>query len=150
LSQAAVAAWKGRFLLNSPLPDLSELREREVAARIKHVDERNAAFFEDEVRKLDGWSDDLKLGLERELKDLDRQIREARKTAALAGSLQDKLEAQKTVKNLEAERSRKRRELFEAQDAIDRQRDELIGRIEQQLKMQKNVVSLFTLRWRVA
>jgi len=137
-------------LLNSPLPDLSELREREVAARIKHVDERNAAFFEDEVRKLDGWSDDLKLGLERELKDLDRQIREARKTAALAGSLQDKLEAQKTVKNLEAERSRKRRELFEAQDAIDRQRDELIGRIEQQLKMQKNVVSLFTLRWRVA
>jgi adenine-specific DNA-methyltransferase len=135
---------------DNPAPDLSELREREVAARIKHVDERNAALFEEEVRKLDGWSDDLKLGLERELKDLDRQIREARKTASLAASLQDKLEAQKTVKNLEADRSRKRRELFEAQDAIDRRRDELIGRIEQQLKMRKTIVSLFTLRWRIA
>lgn len=135
--------------LDGPMPDLSELRDREMAARIKRVDERNAAFFEEEVRKLDGWSDDLKLGLERELKDIDRQIREARKTAALAASLQDKLEAQKTVKNLEAERSRKRRELFEAQDAIDRQRDDLIGKIEQQLRGSHRLEMLLTVNWRL-
>ena len=31
-----------------------------------------------EAMKLDGWADDLKVGLERELKELDRQIKEAR------------------------------------------------------------------------
>ena len=35
--------------------------------------ERNARFFEAEADKLDGWADDLKVGLERELKELDRQ-----------------------------------------------------------------------------
>jgi len=132
-----------------PLPDLAQLRDREIESRLKGVDERNAAVFEAEVLKLDGWSDDLKLGLERQLKDLDRQIREARKMASLAASLQDKLEAQKTVKALEAERSRKRRELFDAQDAIDRQREELIKRIEEQLKQRRTVQRLFTIRWQI-
>lgn len=127
--------------------DLSELRDREIASRVKAVEVRNAAVFEAEVLKLDGWSDDLKLGLERQLKDLDRQIREARKVASLAASLQDKLQAQKVVKALEAERSRKRRELFDAQDAIDRQRDDLIKRIEEQLKQRRTVTQLFMIRW---
>lgn len=132
-----------------PPPDLSDLRNREIAARLKQVDQRNAAIFEQEVLKLDGWSDDLKLGLERELKDLDRQIREARKAASLAAGLQEKLDAQKTVKALEAERSKKRRELFEAQDAVDRQRDELIGRIERHLKRREALSTLFVVRWRL-
>ncbi|MGA7875204.1 MAG: hypothetical protein WCA08_06035 [Desulfoferrobacter sp.] len=34
--------------------------------------ERDAHFFETEAEKLDGWADDLKLGLEREIKELDR------------------------------------------------------------------------------
>jgi len=130
-------------------PDLTELRAREMESRLKQVDERNAAVFEAEVLKLDGWSDDLKLGLERQLKDLDRQIREARKVASLAASLQDKLEAQKAVKALEAERSRKRRELFDAQDAIDRQREDLIKRIEEQLKQRRTTQHLFTIRWQM-
>ena len=100
--------------------------------------------------KLDRWSDDLKLGLEREIKDLDKDIREARKVAALATSLRDKLEAQKTIKNLESTRNRKRRELYEAQDKIDAQRDELIGRIEAQLRQRKTVVPVYTVRWEVS
>jgi uncharacterized protein YeeX (DUF496 family) len=39
--------------------------------------------------------------LEREIKDLDKEIREARKVAALASSLAEKLEAQKMIKTLE-------------------------------------------------
>lgn len=89
-------------------------------------------------------------GLEREIKDLDRQIREARKTSALAALLKDKLEAQKTLKSLDGERNRKRRELFDAQDAIDGQRDELIKRIEGQLRQRHAVKPVFCFRWRLA
>jgi superfamily II DNA/RNA helicase len=130
-------------------PDLSALREAEVKTRLQQVEERNGRFFDEEVLKLDRWSDDLKTGLEREIKELDRQIREARKMSALAALLKDKLEAQRTLKSLEGERNRKRRELFDAQDAIDGQRDELIKRIEGQLRQRHAVKPVFCFRWRL-
>jgi adenine-specific DNA-methyltransferase len=133
-----------------PILDPSSIRQTEVQSRLKQVEERNGRFFDEEVLKLDRWSDDLKQGLEREIKELDRQIREARKTSALAALLKDKLEAQKTLKSLEGERNRKRRELFDAQDAIDGQRDELIERIEGQLHQTHAVKTIFLFRWRLA
>ncbi len=130
-------------------PDLAPVRESEIASRIEEVESRNAQFFDEEVTKLDRWSDDLKQGLEREIKDLDKGIREARKVAALAASLKDKLEAQKEMKALEGTRSRKRRELFDAQDRIDEQRDVLIGDIEKQMSQRHTLAPLFTLRWSI-
>jgi hypothetical protein len=62
--------------------------------KIQHtISERNARFFEAEIEKLEGWADDLKLGLEREIKDIDRQIKEARRTATAALTLEEKLAA---------------------------------------------------------
>jgi adenine-specific DNA-methyltransferase len=87
--------------------------------------------------------------LEREIKEIDKQIREARKTAALFQSLQDKLEVQKIIKTLERIRNNKCRELFDAQDAIDAQREELIKNIEKQLKRNSYTKTLFTIRWPV-
>jgi adenine-specific DNA-methyltransferase len=133
-----------------PEPDLSAIRQAEMQSKIRQVEERNGKFFDEEVLKLDRWSDDLKLGLEREIKEFDKQIREARRGAALAGSLHDKLESQKLLKTLETTRNRMRRELFDAQDAIDSQRDELIGRIEKQLHQRHTLKPLFEFRWRLA
>jgi len=113
------------------------------------ISERNARFFEAEAEKLDGWADDLKVGLERELKELDRQIKEARRAATLALTLEEKLAGQKTVKALEAERSTKRRSLFDAQDKIDEQRTVLIAQIEEKLEQKIDVQPIFTIRWGV-
>jgi len=133
----------------SEAPDLSGFRQAEVQSRLDGIDKRNGAFFDEEVLKLDRWSEDLKQGLEREIKDIDKQIRETRKTAALAQSLQDKLAAQKVIKTLEKTRNTRRRELFDAQDAIDAQREELIANIEKQLKQRRSVRTLFCVRWEV-
>lgn len=113
------------------------------------ISERNARYFEAEADKLDGWADDLKVGLERELKELDRQIKEARRAATLAATLEEKLAGQKAIKTLEAERSTKRRTLFDAQDKIDEQRAELIAQIEGKLEQTIGLQPLFTVRWRV-
>jgi adenine-specific DNA-methyltransferase len=69
--------------------------------------------------------------------------------SALAGTLAAKLEAQKSIKSLEATRSQKRRELFDAQDAIDQQRDGLIGKIESQLRQRLVIDRVFTFCWRL-
>ncbi len=128
---------------------LDDLREAEVAARLGEIDTRNGQLFDEEVLKLDRWSEDLKLSLEHEIKELDKQIRELRRTAALAQSLEDKLAYQKQLRDIERRRSRKRRELFDAQDAIDSQREELIGKIEKQLRQRQAVQQLFVVRWKV-
>lgn len=61
-----------------------------------------------------------------------------------------KYEAQRSIKALEGSRNRKRRDLFDAQDAIDSQRDEQIGRIEKQLQQRHSSKPVFTFRWRLA
>ena len=129
------------------LPDLSSSRDTEMTKRVREVEQRNMKHFDEEVLKLDHWSDDLKQGLEREIKELDREIREARKVAAVAASLAEKLEAQKQIKSLESNRKEKRKRLYEAQDEIDSRRDELIGQIEVQLSQQKSISPLFAVRW---
>lgn len=124
------------------------LAEQQALIR-RDISERNARFFEIEANKLDGWADDLKVGLERELKELDRQIKEARRAATLAQTLEDKLAGQKAVKALETERSNKRRSLFDAQDKIDEQRAVLIAQIEGKLEQSAATKPLFTIRWSV-
>lgn len=83
------------------------------------------------------------------MKELDRQIKEARRAATVALTLEEKLAGQKAVKALEAERSNKRRSLFDAQDRIDEQRTELIAQIEGKLEQAIDTTSLFTIRWSV-
>jgi hypothetical protein len=56
---------------------------------------------------------------------------------------------QKQLRDLERRRNVKRRELFDAQGAIDTQREELIEKIERQLKHTSAVLPLFIIRWRL-
>jgi adenine-specific DNA-methyltransferase len=113
------------------------------------ISERNARFFEEEAEKLDGWADDLKLGLERDIKELDRQIKESRRAAAAGLTLEEKLEGQKRMRTLELQRNERRRTLFDAQDKVDVQRDELISQIEKKLTQSAENHELFKIRWRL-
>ena len=128
---------------------LGNLLEGEQQSISKEVSERNARFFEAEANKLDGWADDLKVGLEREIKEIDRQIKEARRAATTALSLEDKLSAQKQIKSLEVNRNQKRRSLFDAQDEIDRQRTYLIENIERKIGQKHNSQKLFIFKWKL-
>jgi len=126
---------------------LAALTQHHQTAIQRHISERNARFFEAEADKLDGWADDLKVGLEREIREIDRQIKEARRAATTALTLEEKLAGQKQIKALEAHRNQKRRSLFDAQDQVDKQREELIAVIEGKLNQTTNLKQLFMLRW---
>lgn len=111
------------------------------------ISERNARFFADEAEKLDGWADDIKMGLEREIKEMDRLIKETRRAATIALTLEEKLAGQKQIKALESQRNEKRRSLFEAQDKVDEQRELLIMEIEGKLQQCTSLNEIFTVRW---
>lgn len=100
-----------------------------------------------EVEKLEAWAEDLKQGLEQEIKELDKQIKDARKAASIAGNLEQKLAAQKETRTLESKRNKLRRDLYERQDAIESERNDLIEDLEQHLQQKVDTSTLFLLRW---
>lgn len=133
-----------------PDPRLVTEIDRQQAALRRKISERNAKLFEEEAIKLDGWADDLKIGLEREIKELDRQLKEARRAASAGLTLEEKLAGQRQVRDLETLRNTKRRSLFEAQDEIEAKRDELIRQVEGKLEQKVGLETLFAVRWRLA
>jgi len=114
---------------------------------LRDINQRNLGYFEQEVQKLDAWADDLKLGLEQEIKEIDREIKEVRRTAATSPTLEEKLSWQKKQRDLEGKRSKLRRELFTRQDEVEAQRNDLIGQLEVQLQQQVEECTLFTIEW---
>ncbi|MBV2234700.1 MAG: DEAD/DEAH box helicase [Sterolibacterium sp.] len=131
----------------APSPALAADIDARRQILLRAINQRNLGYFEQEVQKLDDWADDLKLGLEQQIKDIDREIKEVRRSAATAPTLEDKLACQKQQRDLEAKRSRLRRELFNRQDEIEAQRNTLIEQLEEQLEQQIEERALFTIEW---
>ena len=125
---------------------LSDVEARKTKL-LREINQRNLGYFEQEVQKLDAWADDLKLGLEQEIKEIDRQIKDVRSTAATAPTLEEKLSWQKRQRELEGKRGKLRRDLFSRQDEVEAQRNDLISKLELQLQQQVEEHMLFTIEW---
>lgn len=128
---------------------LQTLTETEQNGILGGIGERNRSCFETESEKLDRWADDLKNQLETELRDLDRDIKDAKKDARREADLDKKLAHHKRANALEADRKTKRRSLFDAQDEVERRKDALIGEIEAKLKQTVETEPVFMIHWRV-
>jgi adenine-specific DNA-methyltransferase len=132
-----------------PDPRLIDEMTRRQAVIRQTISERNARLFEAEADKLDHWADDMKVALEREIKDLDRQIKEAKRSATLGLTLEEKLAGQKQIRALEGQRNAKRKSLFEAQDEIDGRREQLIAEIEGKLVQKTYLQTILSVGWRL-
>lgn len=121
--------------------------EARVVALLRATNQRNLGYFDQEVQKLDAWADDLKLGLEQEIKIIDAEIKDVRLTAATSPTLEEKLSHQKRQRELEAKRTKLRRELFARHDEVESQRNNLISQLEVQLQQQVVERPLFTIEW---
>jgi adenine-specific DNA-methyltransferase len=144
----------GRLIGSAQIPDeVSQKLDEQIGlsrtALLARVAERNSRFFEEEIEKLERWAEDLKDGLEQELKELDTEIKGLKKQAKLQVELESKLELHRKAKELEVERSRKRRTLFDAQDEIDRKKESLISEVEGRLQQRVETEPLFAIRWEV-
>ncbi len=69
----------------------------------------------------------------------------------LAGALVDaQVDLSNRIKAFEALRNGKWRTLFDAQDEIDRRREQLIAEIEGKLQQKLNLAELFRIQWKVS
>lgn len=110
---------------------------------------RNNDFFDVEMDKLDQWADDMKISLEKEIKDIDAEIKLRKSEAKKTMNLELKVKAQRAIKDLEAKRGDKRKHLFQAQDDIDFKKENLLSEIESRLNQKITEKELFTIKWRL-
>lgn len=111
--------------------------------------ERNSEFFDNEVDKLDKWADDMKIALELDLKKLDIDIKTAKTNAKKIVDLAEKLKTQRTIKDSEKKRNEMRKRLYDAQDEVDSRKEDLIAKVEAQLRQNIKTEELYSIRWKV-
>lgn len=117
--------------------------------KVKDIQKRNFNYYKEECDKLDDWAEDLKQGLEIEIKELDKEIREMKKNSKNCSTLEETLLYQKQIKLIEKRRNEKRKNLFIEQDEIDKQRDDLVENMEQQLKSKIDIKNVVKIRWNI-
>ena len=129
--------------------NLEQLEKESVNTILSRSAERNSEFFDNEVDKLDKWADDMKKAIELDLKKLDIDIKASKTNAKKIVNLDEKVKEQRRIKDMEKKRKEMRKKLYDAQDDVDKRKEELLERIEAQLKQKTHLKSLFSIRWKI-
>lgn len=128
---------------------LNELEKKYITMVSGKIAERNGGFFDNEVEKLDNWADDVKKSIELELRKLDIEIKTAKTNAKKIINLEEKLKAQREIKDWEKKRNEMRKKLFETQDDVELKKEKLLESVEARLNQKSNIDTLFTINWKV-
>lgn len=128
------------------LLDTCESRKKQI---LDQISQENSQYFDAEMDKLDQWADDLKNDLEREIKDLDKEIKALKKLNRETTALQEKLSLGRQQKEKEDLRRQKRARLFDEQDEISRRKDHILDDLQQRLQNNVTEQEIFTIGWKV-
>ncbi|MGV3773626.1 MAG: SNF2-related protein [Verrucomicrobiales bacterium] len=134
---------------NSEPPSLRQVLETSRKAVLADLEQKNAAYFEAELDKLDRWGEDQRSSLKLALKELEEQVKETNRSARLAGNLPEKLKFQRHKRQLEAKRDEAWQEYERAAKGIEERKDALMDEIEQRLTQHVKEQQLFRIKWRV-
>ncbi len=132
------------------LPDvLKQKEEKSITDILLKTESDNNKFFDEEVERLDRWADDVKGSLEQEIKELDKEIKTLKSESRKITILEEKVKAQRHIKELENKRNKKRQLLFQEQDRVESEKDKLISTIENGMTIKHSVEELFTIEWEI-
>ena len=128
---------------------LLEEEQNKIAKISENILLKNNQFFDDEVEKLDAWAQDMKKSLETDLKRLEIEIKSKKTHAKKVLILPEKVRLQREIKELEKKRNETRQKLYQAQDKVDEQKEELLTKTEAKLKQQSELKTLFTIKFKI-
>lgn len=124
---------------------LAELRSQHFEA----AERNNEKYYEEETQKLEFWSDDRKVALDIRIKQLDKEITDARRAARQLPSLQEKIAAKRVIKKLERQRDDTMLRYHDEKKKIEAKEDELLEEVAAALDMTASQEPLFTIRWQL-
>ena len=104
-------------------------------------------FYEREQSKLERWAEDRRASLRAELKDLETNIKQLKAEARKMLQLQNKINAQRNIKELELRLAERKFRQFEAEKEIDAEKEKFLNDIEARIQQSPQRKHLFTIRW---
>lgn len=133
------------------VPELGRERKDNVDSRKLEIERINKEYFLAECAKLDAFSEDLKEGIQRELKELDKEIRERKREfkASTNKPLAEMLAIKEGVSRLEAKRKQMRREIYDREDEIDLQNEQLQDEIRARLGGSSKLENIMTISFEI-
>ena len=138
---------------NTITPEVENLFEQVYQGQYNLIAEenskRNHTFFDEEVDKLEKWSDDTRNSIKFEIKELDKEIKTRKTEARKLLNLEAKIKEQRIIKELEKKLADKRFFQYQHEDDIEAKKDSLLDEIEKRLKQKTTEQELFTIRWSV-
>ncbi len=147
---SVVAQGKPTVAVAAPPTQLIANSQRHIEAAIAEVLEANSRLFNEERDKLEKWADDKLLAAEEVLRNTKARIKQLKRDARKAATLQEQAGIQKEISSLERQQRRQRQEIFDVEDEIIDQRDALIDALQHRLQKKTETTELFTLRFNVA
>jgi hypothetical protein len=111
------------------------------------VEHDNELYYNEEVEKLERWAEDKRVALDISIKQLDQDIKQARKSARQLRTLQEKMAAKRALKSLEKERDQVMLSYHEEKKLIEQEEDNLLEQIEAKLTTDTVVNVLFEATW---
>lgn len=126
---------------------LEQLLHQEEVDEIQNNQEWLDQFYEREQEKLDRWAEDRRQSIRAELKDLEMSIKQQKAEARKMLNLQQKISAQRTIKDLESRLAERKFSQFETEKEIETQKDKFLDDIEARIRQTPKRKPLFTLRW---
>lgn len=111
------------------------------------VERDNEFYYNEEVEKLERWSEDKRIALDIRIKQLDQDIKQARKISRQLGTLQEKMTAKRELKSLERERDQVMLSYHEEKKLIEQEEDNLLEKIEARLATDTQIEVLFEATW---
>ncbi|MDD4237224.1 MAG: SNF2-related protein [Desulfotomaculaceae bacterium] len=128
------------------------LSDQAKETKLKGIEAQNKKYFLDECEKLDTWSEERKIALQQELKDIDRLIKEKKREISLSSSdcsLEELVEKKAEEQRLKKMRERKRREHFEEEDRIEMENERLQEEMRHRIRGRTTVEHIFTIRYAI-
>lgn len=110
---------------------------------------RNHSFFDEEVDKLEKWSEDVRNSIKHEIRELDKEIKTRKTEARKLLNLEQKVKEQRIIKELERKLAEKRYNQYQNEDDIEIRKDKLLDEVEARLKQDSTERELFTIRFKI-
>lgn len=147
LELAGHAAATDLDIATRPLAQFDANIRRQIETALAKALDENNEYFQREREKLDQWADDQILSAEQALHDTKARLKDVKRRARAAATVEEQAAMQQETARLEREQRRQRQQIFDVEDEIEAKRDQLIDALSRRMNQRSHSVPLFRIRW---
>lgn len=136
--------------VNLPKVNIDSRHQRNKKVKLEHLEKTDTAFMQREFTKFERWADDKIKSLEIDLKEERQKLkdleREQHRENILAAEL---VELQEKISRIKRKYNRLRQEIYDREDEINQQRDDMIAEAKSKLTRTIKEDELFTVSFEI-